>query len=101
MGRIWRAWEPCSAFWRESATSACPSRPTGRRATRVSMADRWVEEWTQLATRIPKELHQRLRLHCVETDTKMMDFVVTALREKLTKTTRRKRDRAQLRRLVE
>ena len=23
------------------------------------------EAWTQLATRIPKELHRRLKLHCV------------------------------------
>ena len=23
------------------------------------------EVWTQLATRIPKELHRRLKLHCV------------------------------------
>jgi len=54
------------------------------------MADRWDEEWTQLATRISKALHRQLKLHCVESDTSVMDFVVAALREKLTKT-RRKR----------
>jgi hypothetical protein len=47
------------------------------------MADRWEEPWSQLATRIPKPLHRELKLHCFETDTPMMDFVVEALREKL------------------
>ncbi len=41
------------------------------------------EAWTQLATRIPKELHRRLKLHCVTHDTSVMDFVVEALKEKL------------------
>ena len=54
------------------------------------MADRPGEELTQLATRIPKELHRRLKLRCIETDTSLMDFVVSALRERLAKTTRRK-----------
>ena len=33
------------------------------------------EPWTQLATRIPKELHRELKLHCVHADTSVMDFV--------------------------
>ena len=41
------------------------------------------EAWTQLATRIPKELHRRLKLHCVTNDTSVMEFVVEALKEKL------------------
>ena len=41
------------------------------------------EAWTQLATRIPKALHRKLRLHCVITQTSVMDFVISALREKL------------------
>ena len=41
------------------------------------------EPWTQLATRIPKELHHRLKLHCVTHDTSVMDFVVEAIEEKL------------------
>ena len=41
------------------------------------------EAWTQLATRIPKELHRRLKLHCVTHDTSVMDFVVEAIEEKL------------------
>src|SRR5690349_8721239 len=49
----------------------------------AGMAERWEEPWTQLATRIPKALHQRLKLHCVESDTSLMDFVVAAIREKL------------------
>jgi hypothetical protein len=41
------------------------------------------EACDQRATRIPKALHRRLRLHCVITETSMMDFVTMALREKL------------------
>ena len=41
------------------------------------------EVWTQLATRIPKDLHRHLKMHCVTHDTSVMDFVVAALREKL------------------
>ena len=37
----------------------------------------------QLATRIPKSLHRKLRLHCVTTDTSVMNFVVQAIEEKL------------------
>ena len=49
------------------------------------MAEREEQPWTQLATRIPKELHRRLKLYCVESDTVLMDFVVAAVREKLGK----------------
>jgi predicted HicB family RNase H-like nuclease len=41
------------------------------------------EPWTQLATRIPKELHRRLKLHCVTHDIALMNFVVEAIEEKL------------------
>jgi hypothetical protein len=41
------------------------------------------EPWTQLATRIPKELHRRLRLHCVTYDLVLMHFVVAAIEEKV------------------
>ena len=41
------------------------------------------EAWTQLATRIPKELHRRLKTYCVTHDIAVMHFVVAALREKL------------------
>ncbi len=30
-----------------------------------------------------KDLHHRLRLHCVEKETSLMDFVIRALRERL------------------
>jgi len=39
--------------------------------------------WTQLATRIPKELHRRLKLYCVTRDIAVMHFVVEAIEEKL------------------
>jgi predicted HicB family RNase H-like nuclease len=45
----------------------------------MAMAD---EPWTQLATRIPQELHRRLRLHCVRRDISVRHFVV-AIEEKL------------------
>jgi hypothetical protein len=44
------------------------------------------EPWTQLATRIPKELHRRLRLYCVTHDIVLMPFVAAAIEEKLGRT---------------
>jgi hypothetical protein len=41
------------------------------------------EPWTQLATRIPQELHRRLRVYCVTHDIVLMHFVVAAIEEKL------------------
>jgi predicted HicB family RNase H-like nuclease len=41
------------------------------------------EPQTQLATRIPKELHRRLKLYCVTHDIVLMHFVVAAIEEKL------------------
>ena len=41
------------------------------------------EVWVQLATRIPKQLHRALKLHCVQTDQALMAFVIAALRDKL------------------
>jgi hypothetical protein len=46
------------------------------------------EPWTQMATRIPKDLHRRLKLHCVMHDMAVMEFVVAALREKLARPAR-------------
>jgi len=50
--------------------------------------------WTQLATRIPKELHRRLKLHCVTHEVSVMDFVVGAIEEKLGRKTRPKKGTA-------
>ena len=52
------------------------------------------EPWTQLATRIPKELHRRLKLHCVTHDIALMHFVVAAIEEKLGRKTRPKKGTA-------
>jgi len=41
------------------------------------------EIWVQLATRIPKNLHRELKLHCVGSDISVMEFVVTALKDHL------------------
>lgn len=43
------------------------------------------EVWVQLATRIPKSLHRELKLHCVKSDVSVMEFVVKALEEKLSR----------------
>ena len=55
------------------------------------MARRDEEPWVQLATRIPKTLHRQLKLHCVTSDTSVMDFVVESLEEKLARAGGRKR----------
>ena len=49
------------------------------------------EPLTQLATRIPKELHRRLKLHCVTHEIAVMYFVVEAIKEKLGRKARPKR----------
>jgi len=41
------------------------------------------EAWTQLATRIPKDLHHRLKLYSVTHDMPLMQFVVEAIETKL------------------
>jgi len=41
------------------------------------------EPWMLLATRIPKDLHRRLKLHCVTHEVSVMDFVVQSIEEKL------------------
>jgi hypothetical protein len=41
------------------------------------------EVWTQLATRIPKDLHRRLKMYCVTHDIALMHFVVAAIEETL------------------
>jgi len=38
-----------------------------------------------LATRVPAELHRRIRLVCVQADRPVQDFVADALREKLSR----------------
>ncbi|MCW5892464.1 MAG: hypothetical protein KIT14_18250 [bacterium] len=52
------------------------------------------EVWVQLATRIPKQLHRELKLHCVKSDISVMEFVVRALEEKLSRDTSRKKTAA-------
>jgi len=59
------------------------------------MSRRADEPWVQLATRIPKSLHQALKVHCVTNDLSVMDFVVQALGAKLGKAGRRPGRRSQ------
>ena len=51
----------------------------------------------QLATRIPKQLHRELKLHCVKSDVSVMDFVVGALEEKLARESGSKSERRRAR----
>ncbi len=43
------------------------------------------ERWVQLAARVPKRLHRRLKVHCVKSEVSVMSFVISALEEKLTR----------------
>lgn len=47
------------------------------------------ETWSKLATRIPKDLHRRLRLHCVTEGVTMMEFVIRAIEERLARERKR------------
>jgi len=52
------------------------------------------EPIAQLATRIPKDLHRRLKLYCVTHEIAVQDFVTQAIEEKLgRRKTRRRRGR--------
>ena len=46
------------------------------------------EPIAQLATRIPKDLHRRLKLHCVTHEIAVQDFVTQAIEEKLARQAR-------------
>ena len=52
------------------------------------------EPIAQLATRIPKELHRRLKLHCVTHEIAVQDFVVEAIEGKLGRKARPKKGTA-------
>src|SRR5262249_38910055 len=56
---------------------------SGREGEQVGMAKSEEIMWVQLATRIPKALHRKLRLHCVRQETSVMEFATDAIREKL------------------
>ncbi len=80
-------------------------RSPSSQASAQSRSSAWVEEegglmaraeepLTQLATRIPKDLHRRLKLHCVTNDIMVQDFVVEAIEEKLGRKPRPKKGTA-------
>jgi len=52
------------------------------------------EPIAQLATRIPKDLHRRLKLYCVTHEIAVQDFVTQAIQEKLGRKTRPKKGTA-------
>jgi hypothetical protein len=47
------------------------------------MANAGEVAFTQLATRIPRNLHHRLKLYCVTHDMPLMQFVLEAIETKL------------------
>ena len=49
------------------------------------------EPIAQLAARIPKDLHRRLKLYCVTHEMAVQDFVTQAIEEKLGRKTRPKK----------
>jgi len=55
------------------------------------MPTRSDEPSIQLGARIPKELQRRLRVHCIESETTVMDFTVAAIREQLERKGARRR----------
>jgi len=74
-------------------------------ASAWSRSSTWVEEESglmakadepvaQLATRIPKDLHRRLKLHCVIREIAVQDFVTEAIEEKLGRKVRPKKGTA-------
>ena len=75
------------------ASPASRLRKPATRETEATPMKRYDEEWGQLATKIPKELRQRLKLHCVKTGVLIQGFVTRALREKLDRDGRRDRGR--------
>jgi hypothetical protein len=57
----------------------------------MTLTDRRDEARVHVATQIPRALHRMLKLHCAQTRTSVMDFVVTSLEERLAKVGGRKR----------
>ena len=41
------------------------------------------EKLSQLATRVPSQLHRAVKLHCIKHGVSVMEFVAEALQEKL------------------
>jgi len=75
-----------------ASLSASP-RLRRRLTARVYGGSRRKEGTLVLAARIPKSLHQRLRVHCVEHGIEIQQFVEDALREWLAKQSRETRSR--------
>src|SRR5262245_44622397 len=86
---------PCTSAQRyEQWTATLAERRRFRISTSGGMGGDMAEttiEQAQLATRIPKDLHRRLKLYCVQAEVSLMDFVTDAVREKLRGKGRRKR----------
>ncbi len=70
------------------ASRRCPWQPDAMARERTE------EPLTQLATRIPKELHRRLKLYCVTHEIDVQDFVTEAIEEKLGRKPRPKKGTA-------
>src|SRR5207247_1914904 len=77
----------CTGYRNEEQSPSSQASARSRASARIEEEGRLMakteEVWTQLATRIPKELHRRLKLHCVTRDIALMHFVVEAIEEEL------------------
>src|ERR1700756_1864011 len=74
---------PRRALYSLSAAAGAPLAPRPATWQPGTMAREATEPWVQLATRIPKDLHRRLKLYCVTKDIALMHFVTEAIEEKL------------------
>ena len=62
------------------ASKKAPKKKAAPKAPKVSAVPRGQDEvFVQLATRIPKQLHRDLKLHCVQSDVSVMEFVILAI----------------------
>jgi len=52
------------------------------------------EEYVQLATRVPKRLHRRVRMRCLDREESVMEFVIRALERALADDAKRPKSQA-------
>ena len=88
-GRTFRVVVPSGTAMRASAAAPDSLGRNHRAARRPPL--RADESLMQLATRIPRELQLRLKVHCVESETTLTDFTRSAILELLERAEGRRR----------
>ena len=85
----------CTGYRNEERSSPSQASARSRSSSGIEeeggLMAKTEEVWTQLATRIRKDLHRRLKLHCVTNDIAVMHFVVEAIEQKLGRKARTKK----------